>query len=320
MGQVNWGILGAGKIARQFASDIQHAPSARLQSVGARDHARAVAFADEFEIPQAHGSYQDLVPDPDIDAIYIATPHNFHLQHSRLAIAAGKAVLCEKPLTAAPGDTAALVAAAQDADVYLMEALWTAFLPAIRKAREWIDEGRIGEVRQVRADFGFPAPYDAGSRLWNPDLAGGAMLDIGIYPVAFNHLMLGQGPDHVTSVIRRAPTGVDAEVSAILQTGHVTSVLTCSFLCDLVNTGRVLGSEGWIELPSFWRSNTARLFRGGAQVDAFDDNRKGNGFEFEIEAASLDILAGRKQSAIVPHALSLGLQDDMHMIMSATSG
>lgn len=317
MEQVRWGILGAGKIARQFASDIRHAPSARLHSVAARDGGRAKAFAGEFGIPEFHGSYEHLVSDPDVDAIYVATPHSFHLEHSRLAIQAGKAVLCEKPLTATPGESQALVSAARDADVYLMEALWTAFLPAIRTARDWIDDGRIGEVLQVRADFGFRAPFDAGSRLWNPALAGGAMLDIGIYPIAFNRLMTGRGPDHVTSVVRTASTGVDAEVSAILQTDDVTSILSCSFLCDLVNFGRVLGTEGWIELPSFWRSDTARLFRHGTQVEEFVDQRKGGGFEFEIEAASRDILVGQKESKTVPHALSLALQDDMQRVMAA---
>lgn len=319
MQQVRWGILGAGRIARQFARDIRHAPSARLHSVGAREHARARAFADDFGITRACGSYEELVSDPDVDAIYVATPHNFHLDHSRLAIRAGKAVLCEKPLTPSSGDSEALISAAREADVYLMEALWTAFLPAIRKARSWIEDGRIGDVLQVRADFGFPAPYDTSNRLWNPDLAGGAMLDIGIYPVAFNRLMIERGPEQVTSVVRRAPTGVDAEVSAILQTGDITSILSCSFWCDLVNTGRVLGSEGWIELPSFWRTGTARLFRGAEQVEQFEDHRAGEGFEFEIEAASQDILAGRKQSAIVPHAHSLALQDDMHKILAAAS-
>ncbi|MEE2526851.1 Gfo/Idh/MocA family oxidoreductase [Hyphobacterium sp. HN65] len=319
MEQVKWGILGAGKIARQFASDIHHAPGACLHSVGARDAGRAKAFAGEFGVPVAHGSYEGLVSDPEVDAIYVATPHSFHLEHSLQAIRAGKAVLCEKPLTATPGESEALVSAARDADVYLMEALWTAFLPAIRKARDWIDEGRIGEVLQIQADFGFRAPFDPDSRLWNPDLAGGAMLDIGIYPIAFNRLMTGRGPGQVSSVVRKAPTGVDAEVSAILRTETVTSVLSCSFLCDLVNTGRVLGSEGMIELPDFWRSGEAHLFRHGKQAEVFHDQRQGGGFEFEIEAASRDILAGRKESETVPHALSLALQDDMQRVMNAAA-
>lgn len=318
MAQVRWGILGAGKIARQFATDIHHSPSACLHSVGARDDARARAFAAEFGIPVSHGSYEQLVSDPDVDAIYVATPHNFHLDHSLLAIRAGKAVLCEKPLTGTPGESQALVSAAREADVYLMEALWTAFLPTIRKARDWIDEGRIGDVLQVRAYLGFKAPFDARNRLWNPDLAGGAMLDVGIYPIAFNRLMIGRRPGKVRSVIREAPTGVDAEASVILQTGDITSILGCSFLCDLVNTGRVVGTEGWIELPSFWRSRTARLYQQGAQVEAFEDDRKGEGFEFEIEAASQDILAGRKESQIVPHDLSLALQDDISRVLAAS--
>jgi len=314
MKKVRWGILGAGNIARQFASDIAFATNATLQAVGSREGDKAGAFAAEFGIPRAHGSYENLISDPDVDAIYIATPHSFHLEHSLAAIRAGKAVLCEKPLTPSPDECRTLIRAARAHDVYLMEGLWSAFLPSIQKARAWLNEGRIGEIVQVRADFGFLAPFDPDSRLWNPSLAGGAMLDIGIYPVAFNRLMLGRGPDEIKSVIRRASTGVDDQVFSMFQTGDVTSVLSCSFKCNLSNTGSVIGTTGRIDLPNFWRSTSAFLYENTTLAEEFLDDRQGDGFEFEIEAASQDILDGRKQSEIVPHSLSLALQTDMAKI------
>lgn len=312
---VRWGILGAGKIARKFASDIVFASNATPYAVGARDGDKANAFAAEFGIPNAHGSYKDLISDPDVDAIYIATPHSFHFEQSLAAMRAGKAVLCEKPLTPSPDQSLALIKAAEENNIYLMEALWTAFLPSVQKARAWLDEGRIGEIVQVRADFGFLAPFDPHSRLWNPSLAGGAMLDIGIYPVAFNRLMLGRGPDDIISVIRKASTGVDDEVFSIFKTGDVTSVLSCSFKCNLANTGSVIGTKGRIDLPRFWRSTSAFLYENDTLTEEFVDDRRGDGFEFEIEAASQDILDGRLQSETVPHSLSLALQDDMARIL-----
>jgi predicted dehydrogenase len=317
MKKVRWGILGAGRIARQFAADIRFAPTAELHAVGARQGSRAISFAREFGIPAAHASYEALLSDPDVDAIYVATPHSFHLEQSLAAMRAGKAVLCEKPLTTSPDDCRALARAAHDQDTFLMEALWTAFLPSIQKAREWLDDGRIGELVQLRADFGFSAAFNPRDRLWNPALAGGALLDIGIYPIAFNRLMLGRGPDHISSILKMASTGVDEEVFTMFQTGDITSLLSCSFKCNLDNTGVLIGTRGRIVLPDFWRSTSAFLYEDGSLIESFDDQRRGNGFEFEIEAASRDILDGRKQSETVPLSLSLALQEDMADVISA---
>lgn len=317
MAKVRWGILGAGRIARKFASDSAFAPSAIVQAVGARDHDRARAFAHAFNIPTAHRTYEDLLSDPDVDAIYIATPHNFHLEQSLACLKAGKHVLCEKPLTVSVEECKTLITAADQSELYVMEAMWTWFLPAVQQAKAWLEDGRIGELVQVRADFGFKAKFNPDDRLWNPDLAGGALLDIGIYPVAFHRFMLGRGPDSVTAHGRLASTGVDEEINAIFQTRDVTSLLTCSFRTQLANIGYLYGTKGRIEIPNFWRAVSARLFEGSDLVDQFNDHRQGDGFEFEIEAASQDILAGRSQSSVMPLSASLILQEDMGLIRSA---
>jgi predicted dehydrogenase len=317
MTKVRWGILGAGNIAQKFARDIAHTSSAELQAVGAREIERARTFAHTYGLASAHGSYEALFADRQVDAIYVATPHSFHLEQSIAALRAGKPVLCEKPLTPNLEDSKTLVTAARDLDVYLMEALWSYFLPAIGKARQWLDQGRIGELTQVRADFGFKAPFDPDARLFNPALAGGALLDIGIYPIALSRLVLGQGPNQVHSLMKFASTSVDDEVYALFQTGEVTSVLTCSFRSKLANLGTLVGTRGRIELPRFWQAESALLYEGDTLVERFEDQRKGGGFEFEIEAASTDILQGRKQSQIMPHALSLALQEDMARVRKA---
>lgn len=312
--KVRWGILGAGRIAAKFTTDIAFAPSACLQAVGSGDRDRSRRFAEQYAIKTSHDSYDDLLADPDVDAIYIATPHNFHLEQTLMCLQAGKHVLCEKPMTVSAQECETLIEAGEKSGLYVMEAMWTWFLPTMARACQWMEDGRIGELVQIRADFGFPAPFDPQGRLFNPDLAGGALLDIGIYPVAFNRLMLGRGPDEIKSSIRLAPTGVDAETNAIFTTGDTTSLLTSSLLTQLPNTGWVFGTQGTIEIPNFWQSSQARLHRDRVCVETFDDDCKGGGFEFEIEAASQDILQGRQGSKTMPLSTSLAFQKDMEKI------
>lgn len=314
---VRWAILGAGRIAHAFAGDIALVAEARLQAVAARDFGRARSFADQYQAPDAYGDYDSMLSSADVDAVYIATPHNFHFDQSLAAIRAGKAVLCEKPLTVTPDEARTLITAAQAQRVFLAEALWTWTLPAIRKAVDWIRAGRIGPVRQIDARFGFKAEPDPQGRLFSPDLAGGALLDLGVYPVALNRLVLDQGPDTVMAMASRAATGVEDQVEALFRTGPVLSSLGCSFLGQLSNTAFIAGERGAIRIPRFWSATSAELITGGEVVERFDDARAGHGFEFEIEAASRDILAGRTQSSIVPLSASLGFQQDMAAIRAA---
>lgn len=314
---VRWAILGAGRIAHTFAHDTALVPEARLQAVAARDFTRARAFADQYGAPDAFGGYDAMLASPDVDAVYIATPHNFHFEQCQAALRAGKAVLCEKPLTITADQTRALMSEAREAGLFLAEALWTWTLPAIRTALSWARDGRIGAIRHVDARFGFHAHPDPEARLFNPALAGGALLDLGIYPVALNRLMLGAGPQTVRAIASSAATGVEDQLEAVFETGPVMSSLGCSFLAQLSNTAVISGSEGAIRIPRFWSATSAELIRHGEVTDRFDDGRAGHGFEFEIAAASQDILAGRTVSSVVPLTASLGFQEDMEAIRSA---
>ena len=176
---VRWGILSTANISHQFARDFAHADGGALVAVASRSLEKAQAFAERHGIARAYGCYGELLADPELDAVYVSTPHTLHYSNCLAAIAAGKAVLCEKPMTVTPQEARALVAAAASANVYLMEAMWTWFLPAIRRALAWVEAGHIGRLRQVQADFGFPMPFDASSRVYARELGGGCLLDMG---------------------------------------------------------------------------------------------------------------------------------------------
>jgi predicted dehydrogenase len=276
MKKINWGIIGPGRIAQQFAHDIPFAASANLLAVASRTLSRAEDFAKEYGIPRAYGSYDELLNDDDIDIVYVAVPHMFHLEVSSRVLKAGKAVLCEKPLTISVEDNKQLLDLAAQHQLYLMEGMWTYFLPAIRKAQVWIDSGKIGKVRNVNCSFGWEQPLNIDDRWLNPALAGGVLWDMGCYTLAMAYKFLGTDPKTINVLCQKAETGVDKEI--MLQMGY---------------------DDGTASLSS-----------------AFDDQRLGMGFEFEIESVSKDLLAGCLQSATVPHTYSTDIQEQMTLIRS----
>lgn len=306
-----WGIVSTGRIAHQFAQDLVHVENGRLVAVASRSQDRAAAFAVEHGADRAHGSYQALFEDADVDAVYVATPHTLHAQNAADALRAGKAVLCEKPLTTTPEDARALVGVAQETGGYLVEAMWTYFLPAIRKAQEWISQERIGRICHVKADFGYPVPYDPEGREYAPHLAGGSLLDMGVYPVALAWLFLRQHPLEVHVVARHAPTGVDDDVVMVFDYPDAVATLGCSFRCRLGNTAYLIGEEGRIVIPDFFRARECSLYHLDERVDHFVDGRRSLGLAYEAAAVGDDLRAGRRQSEVVPWEASLAFQDHM---------
>jgi predicted dehydrogenase len=320
MSTIRWGIVSAGNIANTFASDIAHAPNAEVVAVAARRQADANAFAERHGIGKAYEGYDRLYADDEVDAVYVATPHTLHLPNSADALRAGKAVMCEKPLTTSAGECRELLAVADKTGAFLMEAMWTWFLPAVRQAKSWVDAGRIGELLHVKADFGYPKAYDPEDRVFNAALAGGCLLDMGIYPIAIARLFIDRDPRDVHVISRHAPNGVDDDVSMLFDYGDRVATLATSFRCKLPNTAFIVGAEGYIEIPHFWSARECRLVVMHEVVDTFEDRREGSGFEYQIESASADILEGRRQSAIMPHAASLALQEDMDRVKASFSG
>ena len=252
MSKVRWGIVSAGNIANTFASDIAHAPNAEVVAVAARRQGDANAFAERHGIPKAYEGYDALYADDEVDAVYVATPHTLHLPNSAEALLAGKAVMCEKPLTTSADECRELFAVANETGHFLMEAMWTWFLPAVRQAKAWFDAGRIGEPLHVKADFGYPKAYDPEDRVYNAALAGGCLLDMGIYPIAIARLFIDQDPKDVHVLSRHAPNGVDDDVSMQFDYGERIATLATSFRCKLPNTAHVIGTEGYIDIPHFW--------------------------------------------------------------------
>jgi predicted dehydrogenase len=310
---VRWGIVSTGRITHTFARDLAFAPSASLQAVASRTIEPARAFAAQYGIADAHGSYAELLQNPKVDAVYIATPHTLHHDNARDAMLAGKAVLCEKPLTINPTEARSLMAIASQSDTYLMEAMWTWFLPAIAKAQEWVAEGRIGALRHLKADFGYPQlPFDAERREYNADLGGGCLLEMGIYPVAFNWLFMRQDPKAVQTWAHHAPNGVEDDVTWSLDYGDSVSSLGTSFRCRLRNAAYLIGDKGYIHIPDFFRASECTLYKLDDQLDHFHDGRSSFGFSYEIEAASRDILAGRRESRTVSLADSLKFQQHIN--------
>ena len=314
---MRWGLLATGSICRQFAGDLTHVPGAQLQAVASRDATRASLFAQNYGFARSHGSYEDLLADPDIDIVYIGTPHSEHLANASDAMRAGKHVLCEKPLTVTPDETRALMQVQKETGCYLMEAMWTWFLPAILKAQQWIAEGRIGELRHIKADFGYPQHFDPKGRMYNPDLAGGCLLDMGVYPIALAWLIQKSTPTAITVSGRRARSGVDDDFIAIFDYAGHTATLGSSFRCKLQNWAYLIGTDGYIAIPDFWRAKEAMLFELDTCVEHFKDNRLHQGFAFEAIAAQEDIATGKRQSIVVSLDDSLAIQELMEAVRQA---
>ncbi|MDX2410680.1 MAG: Gfo/Idh/MocA family oxidoreductase [Woeseiaceae bacterium] len=314
MKKIRWGIVSAGTIANTFAADMVHVTNAEVAAVAARSQDSANHFASKYDIGKAYQGYEKLLSDPDIDAVYIGTPHTLHLQNSADSLRAGKAVLCEKPITTSAAECQKLLDVAAETGSYLMEAMWTWFLPALNKAKAWVDAGRIGELRHVKAELGYPKSYDPHSRLYDTALAGGCLLDMGIYPIAIARYFTEKPPDDMHVVSHHAPNGVDDDVAMLFSYNNCIATLATSFRCKLPNTAYIIGTEGYIEIPHGWSARECHLYAMHEQIDSFMDNRRGSGFEFQIEAVSNDILQGRMESAIVTHAASLAFQQDMDRV------
>lgn len=320
--KVRWGILGTGRITHQFVQDFAWVSNGEVAAVASRSQGSADRFAARYGIGVAYDDYRRLLDDPAVEAIYIATPHSMHFQNALDAISAGKHVLCEKPCTVTPEESRQLVKAAAGADVFLMEAMWTFFLPAIRKAREWVAQGRIGRLRQVKADFGYPMlPYDPNRREWDARLAGGCLLELGIYPVALAWLFVQREPVDIRVVAHHAPNGVEDDLSIVFDYGEdadgAMATLGASYRSKLQNWAYIIGEESYIAIPDFWRAGECYLYHLDNQVDHFHDGRESLGLNFEARAAAADILAGRQENKVMPWSNTVMFQDHMQRIRQA---
>jgi predicted dehydrogenase len=317
MSKIRWGLVSAGRIAHTFTQDMAFVGNGEITAVAARSIDSANVFADQYKIEKRYQGYQALFEDPEIDAVYISTPHAMHYEHTKMALSAGKHVLCEKPFTVDVAQCEELVILAKQQNCFLMEAMWTLFLPAIRKAQQWIDEGRIGDIVQIQSDFGYPLPYDPDRREWDVRLGGGCLLEMGVYPVAFNWLFTQREPSCIQAEVKRAPNGADSHVAAVFDYGDQISMIGASFKTRLRNWGYVFGTDGYIAIPDYFRASDALLYVRDDCVDHFSDPRVGSGFEFQTIAAGEAILAGKVETDIMPHKHSIAFQRHMQAIFDA---
>jgi predicted dehydrogenase len=310
MDTIGWGILGPGRIAHTFARDLALVPDARLAATGSRSLERAQAFAAELG-GTAHGSYEALVADPAVDVVYVASPHTLHVEHTMLALEAGKHVLCEKPMTLDAPSTQWLFDAARERGLFLMEAMWTATNPVVRTVLRVQAVGEHGRPRQVHADLGFPVRVPPTDRLLDPRLGAGALLDMGIYPLTLAHLVLGE-PESLVAVADLAETGIDLDVAvAGRYAGGATAALTASMTAQSPRTATIATDVGCFHFPrDFHASTTVRWeapdmsgWETGGAVDGRiepDEPVIGVGYGNEVVEVHRCLRAGATTSTVVP--------------------
>ena len=308
---IRWGILGLGNIAHTFATALQSVPDAELVAVGSRAQEKADAFAEEFGAPRRHASYEALADDADVDIVYVATPHPQHKACSMLCLEAGKAVLCEKPLTVNAAEAEELVVCARGRGLFLMEAMWTRFFPLMARVRELLAAGAIGEVRMLQADLGFRAEFDPASRLFSPLLAGGSLLDVGVYCVALSSMVFGE-PSRAMGLAHLAETGVDEQAAWVLQYDRgQLAICSCAMRTSTRHDATIFGTEGSIRIHApFYRPQrmTARTAGGEEEMEfPFE----GNGMEFEAAAVSQCLRDGKLEHELMPLDESIAVMRTM---------
>jgi predicted dehydrogenase len=313
---VRWGVMATGGIAHAFATDLAQLPDASLVAVGSRTRESADAFAEEFGIAHRHASYAALAEDPDVDAVYVSPPHPFHRDATLLALRAGKAVLCEKPFAMDLRSSRDMVDEARSSGTLLVEAMWTRFLPTMVRVREILAAGTLGELVYLTAEHGQWFADDPQFRLFAPSLGGGALLDLGIYPVSFAHMVLGT-PTRVTAVSDPAFTGVDRTTSAILQyESGAHAVLTTSLAAASSNPAAIHGTEarleldGWFYLPTSFRV----IARDGSVLESYTPPSGGRGMEHEAAEVGRCLREGRTESPVMPLDETLAVMATMEEI------
>ncbi len=296
--RVRWGILGTGSIAKQFAKGLEAIPDADLVAVGSRSQETADAFGEQFKVKKRHASYEALAEDGEVDAVYVATPHSLHKENSIMCLRAGKAVLCEKPFTINSGEAQDVVDVARETGIFLMEAMWSRFLPVMVRVREWLAEGKIGEVKMLAADFGFGSdPNAAKSRLYDPALGGGALMDVGIYPVSFASMVMGRQPVQVQGMAHIGERKVDEQAGMVFgYDGGEIAMLYTSIRNRTPHQGYIMGTKGMIHIhPPFWKATKATLLA-GKDEETVEIALEGNGYNYEAVEVMGCLREGKKES------------------------
>lgn len=304
--KIKWGIVGLGKIANEFARDLQLVESGELCAVASRNIDKAQEFANQFQCPKAYGSYDELFEDENIDILYIATPHDSHAELTIKALQNNKHVLCEKPLALHYNDALQMINTAKKHNKFFMEAFWTRFNPSMREALQHIQNGSIGEVKYVNADFAITFENPDNTRMTDMKLGGGALMDIGVYPLFLAYLILGK-PKEILAKSNFHSTGADTQTSIILQYENAQAVLHASFLYTSNMEATVSGTKGRINLDPLWFMTESYSLTQGDQKTKFERPTLGKGYSYEIEECNACLRANKTESELWSHQNSLEL-------------
>lgn len=308
-----WGILGTGNIAHKFASGLQELDTAEIVAVASRTQDRADAFADEFNVPKRYASYDALANDDDVQVIYIATPHTYHHANTLLCLNHGKHVLCEKPFAVNAIQAKEMVALAREKNVFLMDAIWTRYLPIMTKLRELLAEQAIGDVMLVQADFGFRmGAVIPEHRIFNPDLAGGALLDVGIYPVQLASMVYGKQPTDIVSQATLGTTGVDElSVTVFKYSDYEMATITTAIQLTTPHEARIMGTQGMILIPNWWHPTEMTVHINGQDPVTHQLAFIGNGFNYEADEVGRCIRDGLTESPLMPLDETIAIMETM---------
>ena len=303
---VNWGIIGLGNIAHQFAKELQMVDGANLVAVASRSKDNAIAFADTYKCPKAYDNYDDIMNDDTIDILYIATPHNSHVEISLKALEKNKHVLCEKPIALGYQDAEKMIAASRKHNKFFMEAFWTRFNPSFVEAYSKIQQGEIGKIRYINADFAFPAEEKEGSRMFDLKQGGGSLMDIGVYPLFLSYVILGI-PDSIYAKSNFHSSGVDLQTSVILHYKEAQAVLYSGISHTTNMEATISGTEGRINLNPVWHMAEAYTLIKDNNETNYALPTKGMGYTYEIEECHQCIRKNAIESKLWSHQNSLEL-------------
>jgi predicted dehydrogenase len=313
--KIHWGIIGTGKIAKAFATGLTVLPEAELAAVGSRTAESAKEFADTFSVPHRHTSYESLANAPDVDVVYVATPNTLHKENSLLCLQAGKAVLCEKPFTINAAEAEIVIQLARRKKVFLMEAMWTRFIPLVGKVRQLLADRVIGDLQILVADLGFWADFDPLHRVFNPQLGGGALLDLGVYSISLASMIFGP-PIRITSMAQLGETGVDEQAAVVLgyDQGQLALLYT-SLRTDTPAEVILIGTRGRIRIqPPMFRPTKLTLSLTGREDSIIEMPLEGNGYNYQAAEVMNCLKADKLESDIMPLDETLAIMKTMDQI------
>ena len=306
----HWGIIGPGGIAHKFAQGLASIPNAKLTAVASRSKERAEKFAQQYKVPNAYEGYDRILTCSEVDIVYVATPHSEHFDNTMMCLDAGMPVLCEKPFTINSGQLTRLAETAREKKVFMMEAIWSLFLPSVRKVLEIRDSGRLGKIKSINADFCFHLPYDPLHRGYNLEVGGGALLDIGIYPVFLTLLLMGK-PDEIKSTAILCETGADESCSMLFRYGNqAIADLKCSFAVDGSNEAKFFFEKGIVRINRNWFAPSSITIRDNREkIEEITFDHGGNGYHLEAIESMKCLAEGLTESPLLPLSFSLELME-----------